>query len=314
MNPIGLPTRLRPEHRVRRQAVADLAVVMLATLAVFGVASRIELHEHLTQWLAGYERWQLDEAALTLFALALGLAWFAWRRMRALEREAASRLRAESERERLALRNRELSQRLMLLQEEERAAIARELHDEVGQACVAIRAEVACLRPRPDQAAPADAIAATADALHGTVRNLLRRLRPGTLDSAGLDAALEELCSDWSRRHGVECSLSLAGNARNLDRKIAIAVYRIAQECLANVARHAQASWVRASLECDARSLLLSVQDNGRGLAADARQQGFGLLGMEERAAALGGRLHLVTEQVQGLRVELRIPLGHDAP
>ena len=301
---LGGPGRggARPGRRIL--AGGALALASLA-LAFFLLAARLDLSERLGHALQGQEHWQLDELVLSLLLLALGLAGFAlWR-----GRQVAS----------LLAQNRALTQRLLRAQEEERCALARELHDEVGQDCTAIRAAASyILRARDgDQAnvhACAASIARSSEALHAMVRSMLRRLRPPVLDSLGLAPALQALCDSWAQQHGIACHFAhFAPQAipAGLDDGTATAIYRLVQEGLTNVARHAQADSATVELRADAHGVLhLAIEDNGRGLRLDkAEEGGFGMLGMRERVAGLRGHIRWISALGRGLRIEVAMPL-----
>lgn len=267
-----------------------------AALAVFVLGSLGQWQERLSATLDRYEAWQVDELPLALAVLTLGLAGTAWRR----HREAARLLR----------RNRELARQLIQVQERERAALARELHDELAQHCTAIRVEAAvagrCTALAEAQAA-AQRAAASAESLQQAVRRLLRQLRPADLDALGLNAALQRLCA---QRAWPACSLrtDVAADASFGD-DLDMALYRIAQEALSNALRHAHATAVEVQLTARPDAVQLSVQDDGLGFDAGAEPAGLGLLGARERAAALGGRLHVHGAPGKGTRVELWLPL-----
>lgn len=309
----------------RSRRHSDLWWVALATVGAYGLAVTLELREVLASWLAPYEKWQLDELPLTLAVLASGLAWYAFRRRN--DTQAALRLREQAEARVSALlaRNRELAQQLIAVQESERLALARELHDELGQRCTAIRAETAFIRhsvqgnhgvagPSDDTAsllAAARRADSAAHCLYELLRGMLRRLRPANLDELGLQAALQELCEDWEERSGISCIFHHHGLAllptegRDV---LDIAIYRMAQEALTNVLRHAQASSVRVQLICrPSGELRLCIQDDGRGMDLGAARRGLGLLGVSERAAALGGELQLHSAPGAGLRLEVKL-------
>ncbi|MGK5076980.1 histidine kinase [Janthinobacterium sp. HLX7-2] len=279
----------------------------LASLAFFLLAARLDLSERLGRVLLGQEHWQLDELALSLLLLALGLAGFALRR----GRQVAA----------LLAQNRALTQRLLRAQEDERCALARELHDEVGQNCTAIRAAASyILRARDgDQAnvhACAASIAGASEALHAMVRSMLRRLRPPALDSLGLEPALQALCDSWVQQHGIACQFAPHAIPPDLDDSTAIAIYRLVQEGLTNIARHAQAGRATVELRADAHGTLhLAIEDDGHGLRQDNTQQGgFGMLGMRERVAGLRGHIHWISALGRGLRIEVAMPLAASAP
>jgi two-component system sensor histidine kinase UhpB len=294
---------------------ADLCIVLAAALACYAISLALNLNESLVAATSRYERWQLDELPLTGAVFAIGLAWYAMRRRR--ETEVALRLRAQAEARasELLAHNRELAQQLIALQESERLALARELHDELGQRCSAILIETACLRrcAADDRAALLGAAARAdmaAQGLYQLLAGLLRRLRPANLDALGLVAALQELCESWDERSGVACVFHFEAMDETLPERINIAVYRVAQEALTNVTRHAHANQVRLVLARDAAGhLCLTVEDDGRGMALARATRGLGLLGAGERAAALGGELQVESTPGAGVRLMLRIPL-----
>lgn len=298
------------EARGRR----DLLLVALATLAAYALSVGFELHERYFGWLARYERWQADEIPLSLLVLACGMAWYAFRRRH--EARAALREREVAQRraDDLLARNRELAQGLIALQESERAALARELHDEMGQRCTALRIETAVLRhcadgDRAGMLAAAARADASAQALYQSVRELLQRLRPAQLDELGLLAALQALCEGWELRSGVACVFLHEGVPDDLPDAVEVAVYRVAQEALTNAVRHAHATTVRLRLMRSGTDLQLEVGDDGCGVDLAVPRRGLGLLGASERAAALGGQLVLASAPGQGLRLTLRLPL-----
>lgn len=293
----------------------DLWRVLAATLASYALASAFELHERLAGWLAGYERWQADELPLSFTVLASGLAWYAWRRRRDALAELQLRTQAQAHADGLLAHNRELARQLIMLQENERVALARELHDELGQSCSALRVETAYLqRCAPEDRAGMLAAAARADAaaqaLYSGVRGLLRRLRPASLDTLGLVPALQELVQAWSRRSGVGCIFTHEGPLHTLGADVDITVYRVAQEALNNVLQHAGADAVRMVLaHSEIDGLHLSVHDNGRGMDVAAATRGLGLLGASERAAAQGGTLTLHSAPGAGVLLRLCLPV-----
>lgn len=211
---------------------------------------------------------------------------------------------------------RELAARLQAVREEERRSISREIHDELGQALTALKLDLSWLSARlPDDSTSlrerADSMAElTADTL-ATVRRISSDLRPAVLDDLGLEAAIQWHAQDFSRRAGMTYRLELEGSETGLDGEIATAVFRILQESLTNVGRHAEATEVDIHLNCADGQLALTIQDNGRGIRAE-QMIGFGsvgLLGMRERAEALGGRIRFTAPPKGGTLVELTLPL-----
>jgi signal transduction histidine kinase len=300
----------------------DLAIVAAVAACYFVVAAHWQLAERLSQFMGAYEQWQLDEMPLTLLVLSLGLCWFAARRVGEARRELTERIRAETKIAELLGHNRDLSQRLILVQESERRALARELHDEFGQSCTAIRAEAGYIlhSGAGDGAAvsaSAQRIAGTAAKLYELVRGMLVRLRPPALDSLGLESALQELCESWEEQTGIACGFFPYDVSSPVDDSASVAVFRLIQEALTNVARHAHASQVRIELRAapDRRSLSLSIQDDGGGMPdAEASHAGFGIIGMRERVTSLNGDIRFLKPPGGGLRIEVEIPLPEASP
>jgi PAS domain S-box-containing protein len=219
---------------------------------------------------------------------------------------------------RLLEENRFLARRLLRVQEQERALIARELHDEVGQSLTGIRADAQAiialcegdaLRAARTSAAAIDQVA---ERLYASIHELMRRLRPYLLDDLGAQAGLDELLRQWQRQHPqINCALQLRGSLDTLPEALAIVVYRVVQEGLTNVARHAQATAVRLHLDIPRGrgAMRLTLSDNGRGFTHAGRPEGMGLLGMRERVLAVGGTFELRTAPSRGMRLNVEIPV-----
>ncbi|MEW5913652.1 MAG: PAS domain S-box protein [Thermodesulfobacteriota bacterium] len=210
---------------------------------------------------------------------------------------------------------RRLSGAIMASQEKERNAIARELHDELGQVLTALRIDAVWLRGHLEGAdakarARVENMCAVIDQTISEVRGIATRLRPPALDDLGLVDALEWHTADFERRTGIACVFTHA-QVPPVSDTIAIAAYRVAQEALTNVARHAGASNVDVSLRGDDGHLELRVVDNGVGFTADrlAEREGLGIAGMRERASLAGGELSLRSREGGGAEVLLRLPL-----
>jgi signal transduction histidine kinase len=220
-------------------------------------------------------------------------------------------------RERLAHRQQELaalSGRLMSLQEEERRRLSRELHDQVGQSLTAVISYLWLVDRGLDPAATesrehlGEARRLAAKTL-SEIRELSQLLRPSVLDDWGLGPSLEAHVDAFGRRHEIETRLTIDGLPERLPAEFETAVYRITQEALTNVARHAKARRVEVSVHAAGARLRLVVADDGVGLAAAAaRPAGMGLVGIRERVLALGGTLVLRGDGGTELRVELPLP------
>jgi len=213
---------------------------------------------------------------------------------------------------------RRLSGSMMTNQEKERSAIARELHDELGQVLTALRMDSVWLRSRLKQtdAKASQRVSSMCELIDKTieeVRGLALRLRPGVLDNLGLVDALEWYTADFERRTGITCVFE-HGNIPHITDMVATAVYRIAQETLTNVARHAFAGRVEVILQNERHILKLTVIDNGRGFITSkvSEAEALGLVGMRERATLVRGVLDVQSVVGKGTRVNLEIPIdGH---
>ncbi|MCC7126725.1 MAG: sensor histidine kinase [Acidobacteria bacterium] len=212
-----------------------------------------------------------------------------------------------AERQRLAARSAELEQltRLMLrVQEDERRRIAQELHDEAGQVLTAVKIELEL-----DGRKEAGALVGRA---LSQVRDLSNLLRPSVLDDLGLVAALRALVDDFAARTRIEVRLDIDGVGRRLPPDVDVVIYRVVQEALTNVARHANASEARVRVTVGAGKMQVTVEDNGQGATAHATPH-MGWLGMRERVTAVGGQLSIGPADGQGLRVHADIPLAEPA-
>lgn len=215
--------------------------------------------------------------------------------------------------------NHRLIERLMLVQEAERKDIARELHDEFGPSLFAIRAEAASLlrlaAKMGEQGAKmverAEAIGMLADTIQRSTSRLLERLRPLILEQMGLAEALRQLVQSFEERSPeIGFVLELPPQPLHLQERAALGVFRIVQECLTNAVRHAKARTVTVRLSFSAAgALVVSVEDDGCGIVPKQRP-GFGLMGMQERARALGGELSLARGSLGGTRVAITLPLA----
>jgi PAS domain S-box-containing protein len=239
-----------------------------------------------------------------------------------IARDCTERRRAEEELRHSREELRALAARLVSIREEERTRIAREIHDELGQALTALKMDVAWVqgllrrdRARASRREAAERLAgmsAMVERTIGAVRKLARELRPSVLDDLGLAAAVEWESQQFQARTGIECSLKSALRARRLPREVSTAVFRIFQETLTNVARHSQARRVDVRLLKDGSDLLLEVRDDGRGLPEGAvrNPRSLGLVGMRERALLLGGEVSIEAARGRGTTVRVRVPVG----
>lgn len=221
-----------------------------------------------------------------------------------------------SERKRTEAQLRNLAARLEAIREEERTRIAREIHDEVGQALTALKMDLAWLGKKvPPRSTPVreklrgmeGVIDGTMDALH----RILAELRPGVLDDLGLPAAIRWLADEFKRRTDIRCTVQMTGGEPRLASGQATAVFRILQEALTNVARHARAKKVEIRLHSLPTALELVVHDDGRGITASEVQASgtLGILGMRERAITWHGRVSVRGEPGRGTTVRVFMPM-----
>jgi signal transduction histidine kinase len=209
---------------------------------------------------------------------------------------------------------RDLAARLVSVREEERKHMARELHDELGQSLTALKIDLRTLQrrlPNPvDLPARLDAMLGLVDGTIASTQRLATELRPGILDDLGLVPAIQWQVEEFGRRTGVPATLRIDGEPLPLDDRIATTAFRVLQESLTNIARHARASAVTVALQLNAGGLALEVHDDGVGIEPTARgdSHALGLLGMRERAVRCGGQFTIEPRAGGGTTVRLHVP------
>lgn len=229
--------------------------------------------------------------------------------------DITERKRAEGELRESRRQLQELSAFLQQVREDERTRIARELHDELGQALTALRIDLLWLNdklPAREQKVD-DKLAAMLGVVEKTVdavRRISEDLRPGMLDDLGLAAAIEHHVAKFADQTGIACELSMSREHYELDSQMATTLFRVLQESLTNVARHAHASKVTVQLQDLRDEMLLIVKDNGCGLPEPSvgKKKTYGLLGMHERVKLLGGSLDISSTPGNGTRIEASLP------
>jgi PAS domain S-box-containing protein len=229
--------------------------------------------------------------------------------------DITERKRAERELQRSFEELQALNAQLHSVREEERTRLARELHDQLGQALTAIRIDLAAMKSVPardQQLQRIDAILGLVDETIHSVRRISTELRPGILDDLGLVAAVEWAAEEFQARTGIECQVSLPETNPAIDVERATALFRIFQETLTNIARHAGATQARISLSQENGYLSLEVRDNGCGIGRDqpSASGSLGILGMQERALLLGGEFQIADDPGSGTIVQVRIPVA----
>jgi len=210
-----------------------------------------------------------------------------------------------------------LAGRLMTAQDDERRRIARNLHDDLSQQLAHLAIDLGNLATKPSarefipDLRPIQLRAA--EAAH-TVRRISHDLHPSILDDLGLEAACEQFCEDFQQRTGIVTRFASRNVPESLNREIAGSIYHIAQECLRNVAKHAQTESVTVSLGINGGKLRLTVKDEGVGLPAarSENRSGIGIAAMKERAHLINGNLSIQSATGVGTEVSVEVPVGSD--
>jgi glucose-6-phosphate-specific signal transduction histidine kinase len=309
--------------KARLNVWRDLAVVILLAVFAGWAGARLELFERLFDWSRTWERYEIDELLVVMVALCVGMTWFAARRYRDASHEIERRNEAQERLTDALAEQRRLAQRYVSLQEGERKALARELHDELGQYLNAIKLEAVTIRDEHPAGAPqreaAVSIIQNADHVYRAVGILIRRLRPVGLDELGLAAAIEHSVDGArARSPATRFSLAIDGDVDKLGETCDLIVYRLVQEGLTNCAKHARASEVDIHLARrnggGGDRIALTFTDDGAGANWAERKDGLGLVGMRERVQALGGDLHVTTAPGYGFRFVASFPLPEVRP
>lgn len=258
-----------------------------------------------------YAAFRDDLRRLLWRSLLLGLlvALIAVFRLRVLERRSEDqRVVAEQAEQQM----RQLSQRLVAAQEEERRNLSRELHDHVAQVLTALKMEIGRIdRNGASAEARLGAVAESrrlVDHMFRTVRDLALGLRPSMLDDFGLHAALEWHVRDSIRRFGIDALLTVSGRLDDLPDGHRTCVYRAVQEAMTNCVRHAQARRVRVTVARSGADLRVSIADDGVGMDPERPREGLGLRGIEERVRELGGTMTLASAPGRGMRLAIHLP------
>jgi len=235
-------------------------------------------------------------------------------------RDITERVRTEEALRRSQLELRQLATAAHSVREQEKARIARELHDELAQGMTAMKMDLTWLQDRlpPGQDALAEKLAKTQATLDVTVaatRRISADLRPMMLDDLGLIPAVEWLVQNFMERTGITCDLDIGARSIELPDTYATAIFRILQESLTNAARHAQASLVEINLALASGEIRLTVRDDGRGFSTDdpRKPNSYGLLGLRERAYLLGGEAMIDSAPGRGTTIAVSIPLEQKA-
>lgn len=228
--------------------------------------------------------------------------------------DISERTRESQELERSRRELRRLSASLVNAREEEQRRIARELHDELGQRLTALKMQLSSLASLPQRSARDQRVASMLEMVDETVasvRRIATELRPLMLDDLGLVAAIDWLARESARRMGIEVKMRLGDTEPPVSEAAAIALYRMVQEALTNIARHAHATEASIEIRRESDELVVTVQDNGVGFSEESihRERSHGLMGIRERAYMLGGSLEIGNLPCGGGSIAVRLPL-----
>ena len=306
----------------RRKLLCDALIVLAITAAAALLCIRFNINELLFDWTRRFEHAQFDELPMVLLILAIGFVWFAARRYREAGVVLAGQRRIDARLSAALAENRRLAQQYLGVQEAERKKLARELHDELGQYLNAIKIDAVSMRDgqSDDATTIADmsgAIVRNVDHVYAVVTELIRRLRPVGLDELGLSAAIEHDIEQWRRRlPDVQITLATQGEFGDLGEQAKLTAYRIVQESLTNIAKHAEARHVSVQLtrsqvdctEADLDEMAIRIADDGRGTDLRKPTLGFGLAGMRERVEMQGGRFEVRSSSARGFELCASFP------
>jgi signal transduction histidine kinase len=295
------------------QASRDIALAAVVSILVSMVLVAFNINERFIAAASRHEQWQVDELPLVLLVAYAALTWFSVRRWNESRQEVTARLEAEQKIAQLLAENQRLLRHSLEVQEEEKRSLARELHDELGQYLHAARTESVALRlGSADKfiGERAKSIEHALTHIQLVARDIISKLRPPALDELGLSAALEQLVlRQCETSADLQCSFNIAREVDVVDGQVAINAYRIAQECLTNIVRHAHASKVNFMARLVQNYLILEISDNGRGHPVPM-VAGFGIAGIRERVDGLDGKLTMHSEPGHGVFISVSLPFN----
>ncbi|MDH5762396.1 MAG: sensor histidine kinase [Nitrospinota bacterium] len=289
------------------------------------------LQHVMTQDLMRFRWTQFALVATSIFlALAVGITLYRLEKLRDadfkrlietydnLENEMEERLRVVRELEESQIELRKLSHRLQSIREDEKTRIAREVHDELGQMLTGLKMELSCfekdLQANPDCLRDkVQSMSGLVDTTINSVRRIATELRPQILDVCGLMDAIKWQAQDYQNRTGIRCKLDLTESDIKLNKNLSTSLFRVFQEALTNVARHARATHIDIALKIEPGDLIMTIQDNGIGIDPQKlhNSDSLGLLGIRERINFWHGNLTINGGSKRGTTLKVRIPLTH---
>ncbi len=296
------PVTLMPPDEARRLAVSFSSII--ASQKAFNILENKNIHRDGHQLV-------LETSGVPFFD-----RHGKFRGYRGIHRDITKRKKAEEALKRSREELRRLSAHLESVREKERARVAREIHDELGQSLTALKMDISWLNKRvpEDQKAlheKTESMSGLVDKTIQTVKRISSELRPGLLDDLGLVAAIEWEAEDFQKRTEIKCELNLPPFDIVLDQDRSTALFRILQETLTNVIRHAKATKVKISLVEKNNTIVMKVKDNGKGIPEETtpEPESFGLIGIRERVRSFGGKVKIQGIEGKGTTVTVGIPL-----
>jgi signal transduction histidine kinase len=300
-------TRIYPLKQTKchlSKFIFDFAAVLITFVIMFSLSSFFNFSDQFIIWASKYEHsLDIDELPLALLACLIVLLWFLQQRNYELTQ--------------LMKQNHGLLKRILAVQEEERKRLALDLHDDLGQYLNAIKVQATSLFTTPSTheefTKTAFLIVSTADHAYQAARQMIHTLRPVALDELGLAAALEHLVNTWRQNNQytqtpTEYSLYIKGEIDHLNEPMNIAIFRIVQEALTNIAKYAQANQANINIIKTSEKITLDITDDGLGFDPNNKQKGYGLLGMQERAEAFNGEMKIASALHGGTTVSIFFP------
>ena len=311
---------MKAGHFLKLGASTDILIVLFISAVIFGLSGFMELSEKLLILTRPFEAYQLDELPMALFSLFFGMAWFSWKRMRQTLSEMELRLVAQRNLQDVVKENKRLANKYIHLQEEERRLLARELHDELGQGLNAIKIDAVNIREESETntlvRGSAESIVKVSTDIYQLVRNLTHRLRPVALDELGLSPAIKYLIDSWQKRHSAtKCRFVSDGDFEELAENVNITIFRLVQEGLTNITKHANAKNIeialhRISNDDSFEFIEVLIKDDGVGIKNKTTKGGLGLVGIRERVEALQGSFQVESgKSNKGTTIKAVVPL-----
>jgi len=297
------PYKLTNSKALRNKTLLDLVMIPLSLVVVYSLSSYWNLSEKYMAWAAEHEHdLNIDELPLALLASLSAMAWFSARRFQEIQE--------------LLKLNHQLLHHATRAQEDERRKIAQDLHDDLGQYLNAIRIESKNIMNTntisEDIKSTAQRISDHSSHAYNTTKKLMHKLRPVALDDLGLSAALKHLIDTWQTPTSqTKFLLEMTGKIDNINTDIEIDIYRVIQECLTNIARHALAKNVHILIQATDGDMKVTVTDDGIGISRDHASTGFGLAGMRERIESHNGTFSIHSASGKGTSIMAKIPLNN---